>query len=160
MKTIIATLILIFICAAGTISTGQEMPLEEEAYVDDIPFNTELIAYQSLVNDMISHDIESYVDDIPFNTKKIYYESLANNMAVASADEAYADDIPFCTHNIYCMNKPCAMSQAPSAINNFSRINNIIKSIYNGEEIMYYQLDSKKGNYLTSEYQLESLLAD
>jgi hypothetical protein len=160
MKTIITTLILIIICATGTISTGQDMPLEEEAYVDDIPFNTELIAYQSMVNNMISTDIESYVDDIPFNTRKIFYESLANNMVTASSDEAYADDIPFCTNNIYCMSKPCTMSQSSRLISDINGINEFINSYYGRNEIIYYPLDSKKGNCKTSEYKLESLLAD
>ena len=179
MKTIITTLILLFICAAGSMSTGQAFALEEEPYVDDIPFNTELIAYQSLASNMVSSDIEEYVNDIPFNTKKIYYETLANKLVTASAEESYVDDIPFSTAEIYCMNRPCPLQKNANMMNQINGINNvppveyhtanfeigvltneIIRSYYIGSELTPYQLDYSTDNDKTSVYHKESLLAD
>lgn len=179
MKTIITTLISVFIIATVPATTGQAFALEEEDYVDDIPFNTELIAYQALVSDMIETEIEDYVDDIPFNTKKIYYESLLNDLVLASEDERYVDDIPFCTREIYCMNRPCLIPRDSQmfgqrkGINNVPpveyhtanfelspRSNEIFRSIYNGHGFINYPLDSKSDNCKTTEFHIESLLAD
>ena len=56
--------------------------LEEEAYVDDIPFNTEAIAEKALFEQAMAADYdleeESYIEDIPFNTAKIAEERLAD----------------------------------------------------------------------------------
>lgn len=55
---------------------------ENEEYIDDIPFNTNEIAAQSLYQQAISTEFfmedEEYIDDIPFNTKEIACECLGN----------------------------------------------------------------------------------
>ncbi|MCX6234840.1 MAG: hypothetical protein NT175_09000 [Bacteroidetes bacterium] len=51
--------------------------LEEEAYIDDIPFNTELIAKKVMSKpgaDKFTLEEEVYIDDIPFDTEKIVKE--------------------------------------------------------------------------------------
>ena len=74
--------------------------MQEEEYVDDIPFNTELIATQTVYIDAVevayAFEAEAYVDDIPFNTKYIAVVALAFEMD----EEAYVDDIPFDTRVI------------------------------------------------------------
>ena len=51
------------------------LELEEEDYVDDIPFDTEKIVYNILKKKENIYKIlleeEDYIDDIPFDTKKI-----------------------------------------------------------------------------------------
>jgi hypothetical protein len=53
---------------------------EEEAYIDDIPFNTEAIAEQTRfersMNENYHFEEEAYVDDIPFNTSEIASNSM------------------------------------------------------------------------------------
>jgi hypothetical protein len=45
---------------------------EDEAYIDDIPFNTECVSanchYQQAIGKVFDFEDESYIDDIPFNT--------------------------------------------------------------------------------------------
>jgi hypothetical protein len=66
-----------------------EVNFEEEAYVDDIPFNTSYVASAAAVYDM---EEEAYVDDIPFNTVLVVNYEME--------DEASIDDIPFDTEAI------------------------------------------------------------
>lgn len=58
---------------------------EEEEYIDDIPFNTELIAvayyYNESMNVLFEFEEEAYVDDIPFKTEEI---ASSNNYQYAS----------------------------------------------------------------------------
>ena len=46
--------------------------MEEEAYIDDMPFNTEIVTGIYTYNNAVSVEFqlndEAYVDDIPFNT--------------------------------------------------------------------------------------------
>lgn len=55
--------------------TEMVVSFEEEEYIDDIPFNTELIAetyyYNQSMNAQFEFEEEAYVDDIPFNTEEI-----------------------------------------------------------------------------------------
>jgi len=52
--------------------------IEEEAYIDDIPFDTKAIfdkiqkSKESCYKDILSLEEEDYIDDIPFDTKKIF----------------------------------------------------------------------------------------
>ena len=56
-------------------ATEMVFDFEEEAYIDDIPFNTETIAEQTLfersMNKSYQFEEEAYVNDIPFNTSEI-----------------------------------------------------------------------------------------
>jgi len=111
MKTIlhltaIATLIVAFSFNLNAFTPNFE--LEEEAYINDIPFSTEDIAANYLYNKALSESFafeeEAYIDDIPFDTYEVamsylYEKNLKN--AFAFEEEAYIDDIPFDTEEIF-----------------------------------------------------------
>lgn len=69
----------------------------DEEYVNDIPFNTKMIAIESLFTHLEKPQLESYINDIPFNTEvsSSYYLYTKNKILVE--DEKYIDDIPFNT---------------------------------------------------------------
>ena len=72
---------------------------EEEAYINDIPFDTECVSinciYQKAIAETFEFEEEAYVDDIPFAT-----DSIALNCEFEFEDESYIDDIPFNTNKI------------------------------------------------------------
>lgn len=104
--------IITLIIVAGTFASfsfasnfSSTFKLNDEAYISDIPFNTELI-FNTLMNDprqSVSLELteESYIDDIPFDTQSIYSDAVANKTInpVLSA-ESYVDDIPFSTEEV------------------------------------------------------------
>lgn len=63
-----------------------EFVMEEEAYIDDIPFDTEKIAQRALYNESqketYQFEDEAYIDDIPFDTEEI---ALKQGQTFASA---------------------------------------------------------------------------
>jgi hypothetical protein len=79
MKTTILTLALIFgsllaFDFARADNDPAQFTMKEEAYIDDIPFNTEEIAKQALLKNSLKEfklKEEAYIDDIPFNTFQI-----------------------------------------------------------------------------------------
>jgi hypothetical protein len=79
----------------------EEFVMEDEAYVDDIPFNTKSISdnykMDLALNEAYANADEAYVDDIPFDTESIVINTLfeeAMNTDLTFEDEAYVDDIP------------------------------------------------------------------
>jgi hypothetical protein len=74
-----------------------DLVLTEEGYVNDIPFNTAEIAREALLNKVIKQKDESSVNDIPFNTKKIYDETLLGRFIAKWQEERNVCDIPFNT---------------------------------------------------------------
>ncbi len=54
---------------------AQNFILEEDEYVNDIPFNTDSISdkynYLNTISENYNLEEELYINDIPFNTKKI-----------------------------------------------------------------------------------------
>jgi len=95
---------------------GDNFKIEEEAYIDDIPFDTEAIV-KSLYIDGDEKKIENkpdfeieeeeYIDDIPFDTKAIFNkiqkskESCCYKNILCLEEEDYIDDIPFDTKKIF-----------------------------------------------------------
>ncbi len=81
---------------------------EDEAYVDDIPFNTREIIAGSFVAAYPVEDPEPYVNDIPFRTESIASRFLpARITGIFPEAESYINDIPFNTKKIaekYCSN--------------------------------------------------------
>ncbi len=69
----------------------REFVLEEEANVNDIPFNTREVVSQ-LEAEL---EEEAYVEDIPFDTRAIVM-----GLETQLAEEAYVDDIPFNTLDV------------------------------------------------------------
>ena len=114
-KSIIITLILF--ASANLAFSGEKaaclidtaLELQEEAYVDDIPFSTHHLA---LTSESFKEDLalseEGYVKDIPFDTEQIAAAQMLNEMLCCYRNEDYVDDIPFCTdlyYNKFCVKK-------------------------------------------------------
>jgi hypothetical protein len=109
MKTLILSILLIF----GITATNHGKPINDiysikesiftdEAYVNDIPFNTQAIAVEVMLEGYESKlENEPNIDDIPFDTKAIACEYLFRKMKEASG-EANVKDIPFSTKKIWC----------------------------------------------------------
>jgi hypothetical protein len=92
---------------AATAATQVVFDFEEEAYIDDIPFETEAVVanyeMDRLMNETFEYEEESYVDDIPFSTELVAQHvqlEKAMNVEVEYEDEVYVDDIPFDTFRI------------------------------------------------------------
>jgi hypothetical protein len=80
MKKILIILVMLLISIS--VKSSYNFLNLEEKYINDIPFNTEIIM-----------PVEEYINDIPFNTEIIF---IKNMMPV----EEYIDDIPFDTRLI------------------------------------------------------------
>ncbi len=73
-------------------NSAEEFPkMEEETYIDDIPFDTKTIFY----NNIIKLEEEKSIDDIPFDTKTIFYNNI-----IKLEEEKSIDDIPFDTKQV------------------------------------------------------------
>jgi hypothetical protein len=79
----------------------EEFAMEDEAYIDDIPFDTKAISANHkmnlALNESFSNEDEEYINDIPFNTESIAVNALyeeALHMELTFEDESYVDDIP------------------------------------------------------------------
>lgn len=75
MKNLIIILIFSLIgmnvlIAETTIPPISMLELEEESYVDDIPFNTKEVFEAYILSQLVLEE-ETYVDDIPFDTEKV-----------------------------------------------------------------------------------------
>ena len=77
--------------------------LKDEAYINDIPFDTETIFYDQLaLQNFNEFENENIIDDIPFDTKKIAMNAiLNNNELVFENEEKFIDDIPFDTYLVF-----------------------------------------------------------
>ena len=82
-------LVISMMFVANAFAMKRDIKLEEETYIDDIPFNTSYVASAAAVYEM---EEEAYVDDIPFNTVLVVNYEME--------DEASIDDIPFDTEAI------------------------------------------------------------
>lgn len=79
--------------------------LSDESYVNDIPFNTSVIARSANSIEALNANKltdESFVNDIPFNTGEIAQSAISYAAMNSSnlAEESYVDDIPFSTNTI------------------------------------------------------------
>ncbi len=131
MKIIILTLALVFtFFAQFSFSNNLNIELEEEKYINDIPFNTEEVVSNIpdySVNPLVlTLEEENYIDDIPFCTRKVY-DSLMLNSSLNDFqldDETYIDDIPFDTYLV-------STSSFDFYQIIFSNMSNEIQSIFN-----------------------------
>lgn len=83
-----------------------DINFNDETYIDDIPFSTEAI-YSQVVIDRHILDFEmqeeAYINDIPFNTDTIADDKLydlALEEKFTLEEESYIDDIPFSTEQV------------------------------------------------------------
>ena len=79
-----------------------EFDFAEEAYINDIPFNTACVtaicSYKKAIAIVFEMEEETYVEDIPFDTKTIAENSMESKSEnIDFEEEAYIDDIPFNT---------------------------------------------------------------
>lgn len=88
--------------AVESILEGDELQLEEEAYINDIPFDTKTIAEKYLHKMKAKILDEANIDDLPFNTEKIFYEKLAARLTEQYRDETGTNDIPGSFYNNFC----------------------------------------------------------
>ena len=87
---------------------------EEEAYINDIPFNTGCVKakylYEKAISEEYDFEEEAYIEDIPFNTECVtancLYQKAINEVFVLE-EEPYVNDIPFNTYKLF-KNKKCS----------------------------------------------------
>ena len=104
--TAIATLIVSF--SFNLSASIPNFDLEEEAYINDIPFSTEVVVanylYEKALSEPFEFEEEAYIDDIPFDTYEVaktnMYEEYLKN-AFVFEEEEYIDDIPFDTEEVF-----------------------------------------------------------
>ena len=107
MKTFIkSTSILTTLVLLLSFNTRASVTFNDEAYIDDIPFDTEAI-YSNIVIERnildFTFEEEAYIDDIPFAveeiaTNKLY--DLALEQEFNHSEEAYIDDLPVNTEEV------------------------------------------------------------
>ena len=87
---------------SGQAKASNPPRFDEEEYVDDIPFSTEMVVHR-LSLPAVDFKDEAYVEDIPFTTAVIvaqYKYKVAVAESFEMEEEAYVDDIPFNTVRI------------------------------------------------------------
>lgn len=84
-----------------------EFSMKTEAYINDVPFDTEVIAKTYMLEEAMADTFElkeeDYIDDVPFNTEAIYKEYNSNcamQQVFEIADEEYINDFPLNTYKI------------------------------------------------------------
>lgn len=129
-------IIILFLFASNLSAANLNIDFDEESYINDIPFDTEMISEQILLNQLqdYSFEDEAYINDIPFNTEIV---ALEVNPAAFENEEETINDIPFDTEWIVAnYNYKIALTQSfdftdentiydiPFEINNLSTHNN------------------------------------
>ncbi len=109
MKTIkiISILALSFLMSLGLFANSNIFVMEEEVYINDIPFSTSDVSvnclYEMAMAEEFDLEEESYIDDIPFDTDCIsmnckYLKAMSTDFELP--EEKYVDDIPFNTKKL------------------------------------------------------------
>lgn len=80
--------------AVDALVSGDELKLEDEPYINDIPFDTKAIAGEYLLRKIEKNSAESSVNDIPFNTEKVMYEELSSRLTEVYRQEQNTNDLP------------------------------------------------------------------
>jgi len=98
----IIAITLLFIIFSSTNSLGNNLNFKDEAYIDDIPFDTETVVHEMNITNVDFED-EAYIDDIPFNTAYVtancnYLKAMAVDYELE--DENFINDIPFNTEKV------------------------------------------------------------
>lgn len=114
MKTLLQITAIATLIVAFSFDLGASIPnleLEEEAYINDIPFSTETVVanylYAKALNETFEFEEEAYIDDIPFDTKCVAANCKyrrAMQVDFEFDEEAYVDDIPFNTKRVVAEN--------------------------------------------------------
>lgn len=102
-KAIIFTILLML---TATIIQADELRLkmQDEEFINDIPFNTATIAVESARDHLFGFELvlheEEYINDIPFSTQQLAKQHISEiemNRIFQLEEESYIDDIPFDT---------------------------------------------------------------
>lgn len=104
-------IIVLFLLATNLSATTPNFDFEDEFYINDIPFDTELISEQISINNLASYTFtdEAYIDDIPFDTEII---SMEVSFTDIEFEEETINDIPFDTKWVVAnYNHQLAMNQ-------------------------------------------------
>ena len=95
-------LALLFVVFSYTSAWANPIQFEEETYIDDIPFDTEIIV-MGILTPEFDFEEEEYIDDIPFNTACVTANCFYNKaiaVVFELSEEEYIDDLPFSTIEI------------------------------------------------------------
>lgn len=104
LETVIWISVIALIIIVFSMSTASATPInfEEEPYINDIPFNTEMVINE-MTTPEFNFDEESYINDIPFNTVCVaadYRYKKAISVKFEMDDEENVNDMPFNTELI------------------------------------------------------------
>ena len=103
LKKFIQLIVPLLVIFTAVESSARELPsaylLNDESYVDDIPFDTRSVALRAGIYPFNLPE-EKYVNDIPFDTRKIAGQAIFDSLYHMN-EESYIDDIPFNTEKIY-----------------------------------------------------------
>lgn len=96
-----------------------DFDFEDEAYIDDIPFDTECVSrnciYQKAISVEYTMSEEGYIDDIPFSTEKVSMQADKQKTLqteFALEDEEYINDIPFSTRDVVIQNNSVQLTRS------------------------------------------------
>jgi hypothetical protein len=101
--TILAVMFSIFQLQADELN----FRMQEESYINDIPFNTSLVLNEMHSCFALNMEFElleeTYINDIPFDTNEVImeYGIDINGLSLKMAEEEYINDIPFDTKKIF-----------------------------------------------------------
>jgi len=93
----VSAITLLFILFSFTNAFSNTIQFEEEQYVDDIPFDTEMVVNE-MMNPEFDFEDEAYIDDIPFNTACVTINCNYNkviSVVFELEEETYINDMPF-----------------------------------------------------------------
>jgi len=104
MKTLTkSTITILTVLFLSTNMFANIFDMEQESYIDDIPFSTEKVANQTILENALNEEFtltEENINDIPFNTFEVASEKI-HEIAMAKdfdlEEEAFVEDIPFNT---------------------------------------------------------------
>lgn len=79
--------------------------LQDEAYIGDVPFSTEVVFNKFMSKTKLNVSIlteEAFINDVPFDTEGIFRKEAAVKKvkSMEMKDEAYIDDVPFDTQTV------------------------------------------------------------
>jgi hypothetical protein len=96
----IAAMLVLALLFLSSTSNAMNLKMEDEAYIDDIPFNTAAVVSAMSQMEVYEFGEEPFVEDIPFSTEEVvsdYRWQQAMNLDFEMSDEEYIDDMPFST---------------------------------------------------------------
>lgn len=107
MKTLNKISVTILISILSLTAIAGEFKLQEEAYINDVPFDTEAIvrAYKQHCAMEVTFQMqeEQYIDDFPLDTRTVVASlpcDSAMQVKYTMPEESYIDDFPLNTYDV------------------------------------------------------------